>query len=242
MNPEDDIETLEKGLRSYSALWVKSSSWYFGVSERTINRCLSDLYGSVMNADLTVLFLRLASLFTAMADGQITGSPKVDGEIATFYRDLDLDHETEMPKEIRAFNVVLVKFLSGRYKVSISSINRGLHRDFGPVKDADTGQLFTRAAAVLRMCADLESNKNQVVPEKQKTRSGKTHSSEWWDTHKVYLEQAKRAADLYSLKVSAVNSVMYKRRGPIHDEDDAGIAERLIDMHAAFPRLAQGDP
>lgn len=242
MNPDDSDEKVKKTLTSYTAAWVKVVASYFGVTPRIINRCLSDMYGPVGHADLTLLYLRLAYLLTAMADGQISGTSKEGDDFQPFYRDLDLDHEKTVRQEIRAFNTVLAKYMAGRYKVSTSKINRELHRDYGPVEQADTGQLFTRAAAMLRQCTTMETNQEIAPIMRKNARSGHDHSPEWWDTHKVYTDRVKRAADLYSLGVSTVNSEMYKRRGSIHSESDHGIVERLAELDRIYPQTFQGDP
>lgn len=232
---DQETEDLIRELRRYSAQWVKAVAPYFGVTERTLNRCLSDLYGSVMNADLALMYTRLATLFTAIADGQIRGTPTVDSEEKVFYRDVDLDTEPSIPGEIRDFNVQIVKHLNERFSIPISTINRGLFRDYGSVNEADTGQLFTRAAAVLRMCAEHEETPAEERIDHRRSRKGKIHSEKWWETHRVYTDQVKRAADLYSLSTSTVNSEMHSRRGPIHDENDEGIAARLDELIKVFP-------
>lgn len=240
MSDQSD-DALVQELRSYAAAWIKTAAGYFAVPERVINRCLSDQYGSVMNADLVLMYLRMATIFTALADGEIRGTPSAHEPERVFHRDLDLDVENTVPAEIRKFNVTAVKHLSERFDIPLSTINRGLHRDFGPVAEADTGQLFTRAAAILHMCAERESVPVEERASRKKSRRGHTHSETWWNTHKVYTAQVKRTADLYGMQVSEVNSTMHSRRGPVHDENDQGIMDRLNDLIAAFPELNPGD-
>lgn len=224
---------LEKSLRSYTAAWVVQAAALFGTTKRVLNRALADNFGHVEGASLPVIYNRLAWVFTHIANGEVEDT--IHGPLVV---GTDISTDPVIFNEIRAFNKNAAAFLHEYYRVPISTVNSSMKKRFGPVHEADTGQLLLRAAALLGACA--EQHDKAMNPQPRRGTAGR--SEEWKEKHRRYVVMCREISASRGIPLAAVNKTMWALRGSIDNETESTLEERIAALVAYYADSTTTDP
>lgn len=225
------MDDLPQHLRKQTARWTRLAADRFGLTRREINRTLHAQFGDVASADLTLLYLR----FAWVLDGLGTGEYDLISGPATCEEPLEGDRE--ITHDARLLNEFLVKLVHSHYGVALTTINKALKQQFGPVAEASCPQLILRASALLRSAASNEDKANEAPSTPQRGRARhKDRSPTWRALHREYTDQVWQLVRETGTTAATINATMYKLRGGITSETEASLPSRIELLSQTFPQ------